>query len=328
MDRLDPLASYRANLFVLNANEMAAVPEQLGKGFMAGHYNIGYWAWELSGFPDAWLPALAGLDEIWAPSRFIQQAVSAKTDLPVTWMPLAVEPGEVPPLPRPSLGLPEGRFLFLFFFDFRSFVSRKNPQAVMTAFQQAFATSDDRVGLVIKTNGMEECPEAYQAFKDQALTRDSRVHLIDRVMDDRELKGLMNQCDAFVSLHRSEGFGRGLAEAMYLGKPVIATAYSGNLDFMNPANSCLVDYTLVPVGENDYPFGQGQYWAEANIDMAAAYMRALVADPALAREKGARAARDVRRDLGFDAIGRRYRQRFEELGLIDPLPAGLIEPLK
>lgn len=319
MDRLDPLASYRANLFVLNANEMASIPQQLGKDFMAGHYNIGYWAWELSGFPDAWLPALAGLDEIWAPSKFVEQAVSAKTDMPVIWMPLAVEPGDIPLMPRQSLGLPERRFLFLFFFDFRSFVSRKNPQAVMTAFQQAFGSNDDRVGLVIKTNGMVECPEAYQAFKDQALTRHPRIHLVDRVMDDRELKGLMNQCDAFVSLHRSEGFGRGLAEAMYLGKPVIATAYSGNLDFMNPANSCLVDYTLVPVGENDYPFGQGQYWAEANIDMAVAYMRALVADPALAREKGARAALDVRRDLGFDAIGQRYRQRFEELGLIEPL---------
>lgn len=324
MDRVDPEAAFSANLFVLNANEMASVPQQLGGDFMAGHYNIGYWAWELSEFPDAWLPALAGLDEIWAPSRFIQQAVRAKTDLPVTWMPLAVEPGVIPSTERRTLGLPERKFLFLFFFDFRSYVSRKNPLAVLNAFHQAFGPTDDRVGLVIKTNGMEECPEAYQAFKDLDVARDARIHLVDRVMDDRELKGLMNQCDCFVSLHRSEGFGRGMAEAMYMGKPVIATAYSGNLDFMTPENSCLVDYRLIPVGEQDYPYGTGQHWAEADGEMAASFMRALVSEPTLAREKGTRAARDVRRDLSFAAAGRRYRQRLEQLGLIEPIPAATI----
>ena len=321
MDRVDPEAAFSANLFVLNANEMASVPQQLGGDFMAGHYNIGYWAWELSEFPDAWLPALAGLDEIWAPSRFIQQAVRAKTDLPVTWMPLAVEPGVIPSTERRTLGLPERKFLFLFFFDFRSYVSRKNPLAVLNAFHQAFGPTDDRVGLVIKTNGMDECPEAYQAFKDLDVARDARIHLVDRVMDDRELKGLMNQCDCFVSLHRSEGFGRGMAEAMFMGKPVIATAYSGNLDFTTPENSCLVDYRLIPVGEQDYPYGTGQHWAEADGEMAASFMRALVSEPTLAREKGTRAARDVRRDLSFAAAGRRYRQRLEQLGLIEPIPA-------
>lgn len=319
LDHEDPTAAFRANIFLLNANEMASVPEQLGGHFMSGHYNIGYWAWELSIFPDAWLPAHEGLQEVWAPSRFIQSALMEKVNCPVTWMPLAVEPGLPPALSRHELGLPENRFLFLFFFDFRSFVSRKNPLAVIQAFKNAFPPGDDRVGLVIKTNGMDECPEAVQAFNGLEFNRDSRILMISRVMDDREIKALMNQCDCFVSLHRSEGFGRGLAEAMYLGKPVIGTSYSGNLDFMNQDNACLVDYRLISVKEDEYPFGFGQVWADPDIEMAAHFMRKLVEDPNLARLKSHLAARDIRIHNSFQAVGMRYRQRLESLGLIQPL---------
>jgi glycosyltransferase involved in cell wall biosynthesis len=138
-------------------------------------------------------------------------------------------------------------------------------------------------------------------------------------MDDREIRSLVGQCDCFVSLHRSEGFGRGLAEAMLMGKPVIATGYSGNLDFTNEENRCLVDYVLVPVGEAEYPFGAGQLWAEADVDMAAGFMRAVVNDPALAREKGAAGARYIRRYHSFAAIGARYRRRLEQLDLVERL---------
>jgi glycosyltransferase involved in cell wall biosynthesis len=136
-------------------------------------------------------------------------------------------------------------------------------------------------------------------------------------MDDREIRSLVGQCDCFVSLHRSEGFGRGLAEAMLMGKPVIATGYSGNLDFTNEENCCLVDYELVPVGDGEYPFGAGQLWAEADVDVAADFMRTLVNDPAFAREKGEAGARYIRRDHSFGAVGARYRRRLEQLGLVE-----------
>lgn len=317
MHREDAEAVYRANIFVLNADEMDMAWEHQRASLESGCYNIGYWAWELSHLPDAWLPALRGLDEIWAPSRFIQQAVADKADCPVVWMPLAVEHRQTEVSSRESLGLPEGRFLFLFFFDFRSFVSRKNPMAVVRAFEQAFSSSDDSVGLVIKTNGMSECSDAYEAFKNGDVTGDPRILWIDRVMDDREIRSLVGQCDCFVSLHRSEGFGRGLAEAMLMEKPVIATGYSGNLDFTNEENCCLVDYVLVPVGEGEYPFGAGQLWAEADVDMAAGFMRTLVNDPAFAREKGEAGARYIRRHHSFAAVGSRYRRRLEQLGLVE-----------
>ena len=319
MHREDAAAVYRTNLLVLNADEMESAWKQQRSILESGAYNIGYWAWELSHLPDAWLPALEKLDEIWAPSRFIQQAIADKADCPVVWMPLAVEHRPTEVASREALGLPEDRFLFLFFFDFRSFVSRKNPMAVVRAFEQAFSRSDDSVGLVIKTNGMSECSDAYEAFKSGDVTGDPRILWIDRVMDDREIRSLVSGCDSFVSLHRSEGFGRGLAEAMLMGKPVIATGYSGNLDFTNEENCCLVDYVLVPVEEGEYPFGAGQLWAEADVEMAAGFMRTLVRDPAFAREKGEAGARYIRRYHSFSAVGARYRRRLEHLGLVDRL---------
>ena len=319
MDRVDAEARFRANIFVLNANEMEMAWHHHGEALFEGRYNIGYWAWELSHFPDAWRPALAGLNEIWAPSRFIQQAIAEKAECPVVWMPLPVEFGSIAAVTRAELGLPEGKFLFLFFFDFRSYVARKNPQSVVRAFETAFDPRDESVGLVIKTNGMEECSADYEQFKVAIQTSDARVTWIDRVLDDREIKALVNQCDCFVSLHRSEGFGRGLAEAMYMSKPVIATGYSGNLDFMNESNSCLVDNLLVPVGEGDYPFAEGQLWADADIDMASGFMTALVANPALARQVGAAGASYIRGHHSFERVGARYRRRLEQLGVVDPI---------
>jgi glycosyltransferase involved in cell wall biosynthesis len=327
MDREDATANFRANIFVLNANEMSMAWHHQGKGLFEGRYNIGYWAWELSRFPDAWRPALAGLDEIWAPSRFVQQAIAEIAECPVVWMPLAVESHLTTQVSRSSLGLPDGRFLFLFFFDFRSYVSRKNPWAVIRAFEAAFGRSEDSVGLIIKTNGMADCVSAYEDFKDSGLMSDPRILWVDRVMDDREIKALVNCCDCFVSLHRSEGFGRGLAEAMFMGKPVIATGYSGNLDFMNQENSCLVDHLLVPVGADGYPFGQGQLWADADVRMAADYMRLLVDEPERAREIGESGANYIRRHNSFASVGARYRRRLEQLDLVEPLDSPNTTPV-
>lgn len=318
MDRIDPQAAYKANIFFLNANEMDDAFAHLGTDSFAGRYNIGYWAWELSQFPDAWQSAFRYVDEIWALSRFTQQALADKAPCPVVWMPLAVEPVSSTLLSRTYFGLPEDRFLLLFFFDFRSFIQRKNPWAALRAFTSAFQNDPSApVSLVIKMNGMDACPEDYQAFLDLDPVRDPRVILLDRVMNDQEIKELVRLCDGFLSLHRAEGFGRGLAEAMYFGKPVIATGYSGNLDFMNEANSCLVDCTLIPVEADEYPYGAGQRWAEPDVEQAAWYLRRLVADSAYVADIGQRAAHYIQTYHSFTAVGARYRRRLEHLGLLD-----------
>ena len=315
-DRLSRAHRHRANLFMLNADEMLPARQHLGEAFFADGYNIGYWAWELSRFPDAWRPAIDLVDEIWAPSRFIQEAVAGQTAKPVIRMPLAVEPTPSV-LPRTHFGLPENVFLFLFSFDFSSFVARKNPWASIDAFTRAFPVEQrHQVGLVIKLNGAHLRPDDYRAFLDDARIRQPGVWLIDRILSDSEMRALMHACDAFVSLHRAEGFGRGPAEAMFFGKPVIVTGYSGNLDFCNDLNACLVDHTLIDVGEGEYPHGAGQLWAEPDIDHAAWFMRRLVEDADFARGIAACGAGTIREFNSHAAVGRRYAARLGALGLV------------
>ena len=308
---------YPVSLFHLNADEMKLASAHLGPEFFAGRYNIGYWAWELARFPDAWCSAFAFFDEVWAPSRFIQQAVAEKAPCPVVHMPLAVDFPVGTRLSRAHFGLPDDRFLFLFYFDFTSYMARKNPFGPLAAFRKAFpAGGHARVSLVIKLNGIDQKPADYRRFMDELGDAHDDVVLIDKVMTDLEVRNLVQCCDAFVSLHRSEGFGRGLAEAMYFGKPVIGTAYSGNLDYMNPDNSCLVDAVLVPVREGEYPFPDGQLWADADVEQAADHMQRLVGEPSHAAAIGARAAAYMRAQHGFAAIGARYHRRLSQLGFV------------
>lgn len=317
MDRITSSGLYKANVFYLNADEMENALAYLGPGFFEGRYNIGCWAWELSRFPDEWCEAFRLVDEIWALSRFTQQSIAQKADCPVVWMPHPVELTDSGRMSRHDFGLPENKFLFLFFFDFRSYLSRKNPWAVIEAFQKAFGKKGaENASLVIKVNGTDSKPEEYVAFcKALEVVRDD-VILIDKVMDDREIKELLRVCDCFVSLHRAEGFGRGIAEAMYLGKPVIATGYSGNLDFTNEMNACMVDHVLIPVKEGEYPYGKGQLWADPDIEQAAWYMERLVYEPSYAAEIGRNGERYIRTYHSFRAIGARMRHRLEKLKLI------------
>ena len=320
MDKISRAGAFRTNVFHLNADEMENARKLLGKHLFADRYNIGYWSWELSHFPDAWDPSLQLVDEIWAPSRFIEQAIADKTASPVIRMPLAVEFPEPHGMTREAFGLPEDRFLFLFFFDFTSYVHRKNPHAVIAAFLQAFPDlSDTRVGLVIKMNGMGLRPKEYQAFLESIDCEDPRIILMDKVLTDRETKSLVKLCDCFLSLHRSEGFGRGLAEAMYLGKPVIATGYSGNLDFTNAHNSCLVDYRLIPVRDDEYPFGKGQKWADPDIEHAVWFMKRVVNEPHYAQTIGQHAGDFIKTHHSSQAVGTKYRGRLEALNLLDKL---------
>ena len=316
-DKIAKDGCYKANVFHINADEMVNAQIHLGKDIFTDRYNIGYWAWELSQFPHAWRSALQLVDEVWAPSRFIEQSIADATSLPVIRMPLAVEFPEPNGMTRESFGLPDDRFLFLFFFDFTSYVQRKNPEGAIRAFLQAFPDVDDAcAGIVIKMNGMDLRPKEYQAFIQSIDCEDPRIILLDKVLTDRETKSLVKLCDCFLSLHRSEGFGRGLAEAMYLGKPVIATGYSGNLDFTNEHNSCLVDYRLIPVRDHEYPFAKGQKWADPDIEHAVWFMKRVVNDTHYAQTIGQHAADFIKTYHSPSAVGAKYRGRLAALNLV------------
>lgn len=184
-------------------------------------------------------------------------------------------------------------FTFLFSFDFHSYIERKNPVAVIDAFRSAFPVDRKDVRLVLKSiNGDIFQSQFYELI--EYVLKDPRILIQDGFISRQQMIALMASADAYVSLHRSEGFGLGLAESMYLGKPVIGTAYSGNVEFMTPDNSCLVDYIMIEVKPGDYMHGEGQYWAAPDINDAARHMRRLVDEPAYATALGVRAATDMR----------------------------------
>jgi glycosyltransferase involved in cell wall biosynthesis len=307
------------NIYHLNGNEVDGSLSALKHKLPDGAYNIIYPFWELDKYPQPWLEKLELFDEVWAPSVFIQQTLSKVLTKPIYHMPLPVQVQLTSFFGRKYFGLPEGSYLFLFSFDFRSYLDRKNPGALLNVFEKvrkARPAADIRI--VIKVHGTqvsEKSNSDYQNFVKkirQSGFRD-QIILIDQVYNDNEIKNLIRCCDCFVSLHRSEGFGLGMAEAMYLGKPVIATGYSGNLDFMTSDNSCLVDYELIPVNEGQYPFAEGQVWAEPDAEQAADYMRTLLDDRDFGRKLGMLASQSIRKYFSYLALGLRYQSRLENV---------------
>ena len=217
---------------------------------------------------------------------------------------------------RRYFGIPESSFAYLFFFDFTSYIERKNPWGVLQAFERlCLQPKKQDVCLVIKLNGSASRMDEFRKFISgvEGCKVKERIVIIDKTLTNNEINNLIRCCDCFISLHRSEGFGRGMAEAMYLGKPVIATGYSGNMDFMSAENSCLVDFKLVPVGDGQYPYGRGQVWAEPDIDHAVWYMHKLVTDYDYGMKRGAIGSRQIRQFFSYRAIGIRYQSLIENI---------------
>jgi glycosyltransferase involved in cell wall biosynthesis len=303
------------NVFHLNADEVPYAMEMIGPQVLSGAYNILYPYWELERFPADWVPHLQHFDELWAPSAFIAMSLRNCTDIPVHHLPTACEVAVSSLLSRRHFGIPESAYVFLFFFDFRSYAARKNPQAGIAAFARLLeARPQADVCLVLKIHGADHDPAGLALLREQVRPFGERVLLIEETYSDNRIKNLVRACDCFLSLHRSEGFGRGLAEAMFLGKPVIATGYSGNLDFMDADSALLLDYTLVPVGTGEYPHAEGQSWAEPDLEQAVRYMTRLLDDPRAGRELGKRASRRVRTGIGYRPVGLAYRARLAQIG--------------
>lgn len=305
-------SKYKVNIFHINADQMLSAYCYFGHTFFSDRYNIGFWAWELAKCPNEWIPVIDLVDEIWAPSRFIQDAFSAVTNKPVEYMPLCVTLPVFEKKERKYFGLPDDDFLFLFAFDFLSYIDRKNPFAAIHAFKKAFTNRHSKAGLVIKVmNGDVRNPMWIQMLN--MIGNDPRIHIINEVLDRNDVLALLNSCNCFVSLHRSEGFGRGPAEAMYLGKPVIVTNYSGNTDFTKANNSCLVDYRLVCVEPHQYPFSEGQVWADVDTDHAAWHMRRIYEDDLLAKEIGLKGMEFIHANFNQSTVGNIYSKRLNKI---------------
>jgi len=262
---------YAINVFCMPGFDVAnRIFLRYGAKPFESYYNIGWWPWELDVWPKAWQVGFALADEIWSCSEFSDAMYRKSTTKPVTAMPLAASVARTQTHSRAHYGLPAKAYLYLYVFDFNSHVVRKNPQAAIDAFWLAFGKAPSKaypktaVGLVLKVMNTKPQDPAWLAFE-KTIASDARIHLISKTLARPEVLGLIESCDAYVSPHRAEGFGRTLAEAMLLGKPVIATNYSGNQFFMNPEVTLPVDYTLEEVKTGEYHFiesGDGARWAK------------------------------------------------------------------
>ncbi len=305
------------NLVHLNADNMGWFARQRGLAYFRDRYTIGFWFWELSVFRDEWLPFFGYVDEVWAATEFVRASVQARTSLPVIKMPLPVALPEIPAFGRAHFGLPERGTVLLYAFDVSSQTERKNPVGAIRAFRQAALPAEDAV-LVLKFTNADYDRDAVRRLHAEA--EDLNVIMLEGHMDREELAALINTADGYLSPHRSEGFGLTLLEAMALGKAVLATNYSGNVDFMTPDNSYPIDYRLTPLTRDYGPYRRGAEWAEPDLDHAARLIREVVGNREEARARGARARADVERDWTPAASALRMRAR------LDLIRAGRLAP--
>ena len=236
--------------------------------------------------------------------------LSAASPVPVVTLPQPVLKPRVAARP-PDLGLDADAFTFLFTFDFFSTARRKNPLGLVQAYTRAFAPGDG-AQLVIKTFNGDAKPESLRELLRATADRPD-VHVVDTYLPLEEKNALLAAADCYVSLHRAEGFGLSLAEAMLLGKPVVATGYSGNLQFMSPANSWLAGYELVKVGPGSEIYPADAEWADPDVDHAAALLREVHAGGDAVRERAERGRRDVEEMLSPERTGAAMRERLERL---------------
>lgn len=303
---------YDVTVVCVNPDNSFYLRTQFSPELLGNRYVIAHWYWELQEMPDEWMPEFEYTDEVWAASNFIKEAISSKAPVPVVRVPTVVNLKRTNKLSRADLGLPESKFLFLAMFDSKSVLERKNPLGVLRAFKSAFASDDPRVGLVLKFNNPDHKQPVMQELQ-QELGSCQNVVVIDHLLNRDELTSLIDACDCFVSLHRSEGFGLGPAEAMSLGKPAIITNWSGNTDYMTADNCIPINFELVELGRDYGPYKSHQRWAEPDLEHAAQAMKRIVAEPELAKSIGQRGRETIESQYSPQAVGRIIQARLQEI---------------
>ena len=301
-----------------NPNILSVTENLLNPESLHAPLRIGYWAWELETFPHGWEDFFEHYDEIWCPSSFTAQTLIARSPIPVV---------SVPHLPDwqtldqanqrrdqdlTGIKTDASTTRFLCCFDYWSTTARKNPQSTITAFKKAFQNTTNNVELILKSSTSNQFPEEHARLK-RLTAHDSRIRWIDQLLSHTEMMALLSSADVFVSLHRSEGFGLVIADAMALGIPVIATGYSGNLEFMPPGSAYLIpwQWSAIPSSSGDYP--QGSRWAEPSIGSAAQAMQNLAHSPEHRKRLGLAGRRAVKERLAPERLVPIVKQRLGTL---------------
>jgi len=298
------------NVVHMNPDVLPLFFGRFGQSVLPAHFNVAIWVWELHAGYAPWYGLAELFNEIWTPSTYSANAIR-----PVSKTPVHVIPHVVDELPAQDAMQPQerGAFTFLYVFDIASTFERKNPLALVRAFRKAFGNRQD-VQLILKYHHSEFDPAA-TALLDRLAKASPNIRTINQTLPEDQVYALLRSCDCFVSPHRSEGFGLNLAAAMYYGKPVIATGYSGNMDFTTPENAFLIDYDLVAVQQETGAYKTGYAWAEPSEDHLAALLRTVLASPDQARERGELGRRTIQERFSVRAVSEIIRCRLTEWGL-------------
>ena len=304
-------ARHDTALVCVNADMLPVLARDVGADFFRDRYVIGLWFWELPDFPPKVAEdAFAWLDEVWVCSEFNAKALRSHTDKPITVVPMPVHaPQESHVLPSELDG--DDAFTFLFVYDELSVQERKNPVGLIEAFDRAFPTPGE-ARLVIKTINGTKAPTAQEKLRYHASRRPD-VHLLERYLLREELDGLMWNADCYVSLHRSEGFGLTIAETMAIGKPVIATDWSGNMTFMSRTTAFSSDTSRSRWGPTMTRTRPDSRWAAPKLDQAADLMRTVFEDAELRHRVGEAAAETIAAQHSTAALADAARQRLDEV---------------
>jgi glycosyltransferase involved in cell wall biosynthesis len=281
--------------------------------YFEGHYNIGIWYWELANIPIHWIGCYRFFHEIWVMSEFVREAIASHSPIPVVKMPMVISASleKNRDLRRDVFQIPEDVYTFLFIFDFFSNIERKNPIAVVKAFKDNFKNKRN-VLLVLKTINGDKCKSDFHSLEKE-IGKCSNVMIIDRSMDRKTIDGLITLSDCYVSLHRSEGLGLGIAEAMFLGKPVITTAYSGNMEFTKEDNCFLVNYKLVELDKDYGLYKRGNVWAEPDISHAGSLMKYVYENRGFAQQIALNGQRYIKKRFNERVAGNAISARLEKI---------------
>lgn len=297
---------YHFNLMLIVPDQLSLFVGDVGPGFLADHHNIGLWYWESDVMSPTQLPAFDYVDEVWSATTYLQESFRSAQRAPVSLVPspLVFDVAPTDRSDRHRFGL-DDRFTYLFSFDFLSVVERKNPLGLVEAYRRAYGPGDG-TRLVLKSINGEVFPRERERVAAAISDRDD-IELWDRMLPAADRLGLVAAADCYVSLHRAEGLGLTMAEAMAAGTPVIATGYSGNLDFMDDASALLVPYELVEVGAGSHYPAQG-HWADPDLDVAAQFLHEVRVDP-VAAERRALAAKAALSRFSYEPVGLIARDR-------------------
>lgn len=302
---------YGVNLIHLNPNEIANAVWRLDRRALHDRYNIAYWLWELPEFPPEWGYTFSLFDEIWTPSEFVSDAIRRRTKKPILTVPYALSiPQTEKEYSRSYFGLPEDMFLFMLSYDGNSVSERKNPMGSVRAYCKAFSPDECSVGLVIKATHARENDLAELR---RMLNGYPNIFVLTESYSKVEFNSLIQAMDVYVSLHRAEGFGLVMAEAMLLGTAVVATNWSANTEFMDASAACMVRADVVALPQDHPPYHKGDHWAEPDEAEAAVYMRKLYEDSAFREALIKNAESRITRLLNAENAARKIRKRADAI---------------